>query len=113
MGCSRKNHAIRAYLGGTRDGVFTPGAIPESEYRIVTKDGKVFHDLIQMDKVSPGQRFDIHLTTNGFDHCLLGAPGEQGESSGFLLLLGKWNLAETPVPDWKALGQVWALGART
>jgi hypothetical protein len=33
----------------------------------------------QSVEVRQGQRFDVHLTANGFDHCLLGAPGEHGQ----------------------------------
>ena len=79
LGWSQKSKAIRAYLGGTRDGVFTKGAIPDGEYRIATKDGKVFHRLSQMGEACHKQGFDVFLTTNGFDHCLLGAPGEHGQ----------------------------------
>jgi hypothetical protein len=33
----------------------------------------------QSVEVGQGQRFDVLLTANGFDHCLLGAPGEHGQ----------------------------------
>ena len=79
LGWSRKDKAIRAYLGGTRDGVFANGTIPEGEYRIATKDGRVFHNLPQMGEACHRKGFDVLLTANGLDHCLLGAPGEQGQ----------------------------------
>ena len=64
-------------MGSTRDGVFIPGAIPESEYRIVTKERRVFHSLHHLVEVSDNrgfQVFDVFLTADELDHCLLGAP---------------------------------------
>ena len=65
LGWSTKGNAWKKYQS----------SVPAADFVLVDERG----DLIQMDKVSPGQRFDIHLTANGFDHCLLGAPGEHGQ----------------------------------
>jgi hypothetical protein len=65
LGWSTKGNAWKKYQS----------IVPAADFALADERG----DLIQMDKVSPGQRFDIHLTANGFDHCLLGAPGEHGQ----------------------------------
>ena len=60
-----------AYLGGTRDGVFTKGAIPESEYRIMTKNGRVFHRLSQMGEVSDTKGFQLNSSSLGIGGVLI------------------------------------------
>ena len=60
-----------AYLGGTRDGVFTKGAIPDGEYRIATKDGKVFHNLHQMVEVSDTKGFQPNSSSLGIGGILI------------------------------------------
>jgi hypothetical protein len=65
LGWSTKGNAWKKYQG----------SIPTADFILVDDRG----NLIQMDKVSPGQRFEVLLTANGFDHALLGAPGEHGQ----------------------------------
>ena len=60
-----------AYLGGTRDGVFIPGAIPDGEYRIATKDGRVFHNFPQMGEVSDTKGFKPNSSSLGIGGILI------------------------------------------
>lgn len=65
LGWSRKDNAWKKYQN----------TIPVCDFDLVSDKG----NLLQMEEVSPGQRFDVLLTANGFDHALLGAPGEHGQ----------------------------------
>ena len=66
LGWSRKDNAWKKYQG----------SIPSSDFALLGDSG----NLLQMEEVTPGQRFDVLLTANGFDHALLGAPGENGQA---------------------------------
>lgn len=50
-------------------------SVPTDDYALLTDDGK----FAQVGELSRGKGFDVLLTANGFDHCLLGAPGEHGQ----------------------------------
>jgi hypothetical protein len=65
LGWSQKAHAWRKYQG----------SIPTGDFALLDDGG----NLSQIGEVGPGRAFDVLLTTNGFDHCLLGAPGEHGQ----------------------------------
>ena len=65
LGWSQKSAAWKKYQS----------SIPAPDYALLADGG----NLIQMDEVTPGQRFDVLLTANGFDHALLGASGEHGQ----------------------------------
>jgi hypothetical protein len=65
LGWSRKNNAWKKYQA----------SIPTADYALVGEKG----NLLQLEQVSPGLGFDVLLTANGFDHALLGAPGEHGQ----------------------------------
>lgn len=65
LGWSRKDNAWKKYQG----------SIPSSDFALLGDSG----NLLQLEEVTPGQRFDVLLTANGFDHALLGAPGEHGQ----------------------------------
>ena len=65
LGWSRRDNAWRKYQG----------TIPAADFALSDDSG----NLLRMEEALQGQRFDVHLTANGFDHCLLGAPGEHGQ----------------------------------
>jgi len=65
LGWSTKGNAWKKYQA----------SIPSADFILVDDSS----NLIQMDKASSGQRFDVLLTANGFDHALLGAHGEHGQ----------------------------------
>jgi hypothetical protein len=65
LGWSEKSKAWNKYQS----------SIPSGDYALLTDDGK----FAQLSELSRGKAFDVLLTTNGFDHCLLGAPGEHGQ----------------------------------
>lgn len=65
LGWSQKAHAWRKYQG----------SIPAADFALLDDAG----NLSQIGEVGPGKAFDVLLTANGFDHALLGAPGEHGQ----------------------------------
>jgi hypothetical protein len=75
----RKDTATNSYLGRNRNGEWSKGSLPDGDYLLALEDGRFFHSLRHLAEVAPGLAFDVHLTTNGFDHALLGAPGERGQ----------------------------------
>lgn len=65
LGWSRKTNAWRKYQD----------TIPANDYALLADDGR----LLQSEQVPSGLGCDVLLTTNGFDHALLGAPREHGQ----------------------------------
>lgn len=65
LGWSEKSAAWKKYQG----------SVPAADYALLTDDGH----FVQMAELSRGKAFDVLLTANGFDHALLGAPGEHGQ----------------------------------
>lgn len=65
LGWHQKAHAWRKYQG----------SIPAADFALLDDAG----NLSQIGEVGPGKAFDVLLTANGFDHALLGAPGEHGQ----------------------------------
>jgi hypothetical protein len=65
LGWSRKNNAWKKYQS----------SIPASDFALLADSG----NLLQLEQVCSGLTFDVLLTANGFDHALLGAPGEHGQ----------------------------------
>ncbi|MGB0825373.1 MAG: hypothetical protein ACPGPH_05510 [Synechococcus sp.] len=72
LGWSEKSVATRKYVGRASN---PGGSISEGDYAILDGAG----NLGKIAEVSPGLGFDVLLTANGFDHALLGAPGEHGQ----------------------------------
>lgn len=48
-------------------------SVPTDDYALLTDDGRFVH----LDELGRGRGFDVLLTTNGFDHALLGAPARR------------------------------------
>lgn len=60
-----------------------------ADYALLDDDGK----LAKIGQLSRGKGFDVLLTANGFDHALLGAPGEHGRRFRLRLI---WRLSQIP-----------------
>lgn len=65
LGWSQKASAWRKYQS----------SIPAGDFALLGDNGNLYQSV----EALRGQAFDVLLTTNGFDHCLLGAPGEHGQ----------------------------------
>lgn len=65
LGWSQRSTAWRKYQN----------TIPAGDYALLADDGSLYQSV----QVSNGKGFDVLLTTNGFDHALLGAPREHGQ----------------------------------
>jgi hypothetical protein len=65
LGWSRKDNAWVKYQS----------SIPAGDYALLRDDGR----FLQVQELGRGKTFDVLLTANGFDHALLGAPGEHGQ----------------------------------
>lgn len=65
LGWSQKGSAWRKYQS----------SIPAGDFALLGDN----NNLYQSVEALRGQAFDVLLTANGFDHCLLGAPGEHGQ----------------------------------
>lgn len=72
LGWTRKQDATRKYVGRASN---PGGSIPEGDYAILDGAGS----LRNLALSSRSLGFDVLLTANGFDHALLGAPGEHGQ----------------------------------
>ena len=65
LGWSQKGSAWRKYQS----------SVPADDFALLGDSGNLYQSV----EALRGQAFDVLLTANGFDHALLGAPGEHGQ----------------------------------